>query len=182
MSRFIFLVGFISIVLPSCSQEKVIKLKANGDEKMTYYASEKYGYSMEILKHVGGQYIQYAVRLNGNGEIMYIYKTPITKDDDEPTPAGPTWYLVSDTTDTLHGAEFFNREILGYYVSDAMNFIRSNNFKGKSSPYLEEEKLMFAEVAKLMKDGKQNFFPFDNSRNLFWFKYDTPVVSSMLNK
>ena len=173
MSRFIFLVGFISIVLNSCSQEKVIKLKANGDEKITYYASKKYGYRMNILKIVGGQYIQYAVRLNGNGEIMYVYKTPITNDNDEPNPVGPTWYLVSDTTETLHGAEFFNREILGYYGSEESNFIRSNNFKGKSSLYLKEEKLMFVQVAKLMKEKKQTYFTFDSTRVLFWFKYDT---------
>jgi hypothetical protein len=174
MNRFIFFVTFISIVLHSCSQEKVVKLKDNGDEKMTYYAHKKRGYSMEILKNVESQYTQYAVRLNGNGEVMYVYKTTVTKggDDDGLTAAGPTWYLVSDTTDTLLGAEFLGREILGYYSQES-NFILDNNFKGKSSPYLEEEKLMFVEVAQLMKEKKQTFIPFDSTRNLFWFKYDT---------
>ena len=170
MNRFIFLVSFISIVLHGCSQEKVVKLKENGDEKMTYYAHKKRGETMDIFKYVEGQYIEYAVRLNGNGEVMYIYKTRVTKDD-EPVAAGPTWYLVSDTTDTIHGAEFLGREILGYYSQES-NFIRDNNFKGKSSPYLEEEKLMFVEVAQLMKEKKQTFIPFDSTRNLFWFKYD----------
>lgn len=172
MNRFIFLMSFSIIILHGCSQEKVVKLKENGDEKMTYYAHKKRGETMDIFKHVGGQYIEYAVRLNGNGEVMYIYKTRVTKGDDEPIAAGPTWYLVSDTTDTLHGAEFLGREILGYYGSEAMNFITSNDFKGNTSPYLEEEKLMFVEIAQLMKEKKQNFIPFDSTRNLFWFKYD----------
>lgn len=172
MNRLIFLAALIIITLQSCSQEKVVKLKENGDEKMTYYAHEKRGETMEIFKYEGGQYIQYAVRLNGNGEVMYIYKTRVTKGDDEPVAAGPTWYLVSDTTDTIHGAEFFGREILGYYVSKESNFIERNSFKGDSSPYLEEEKLMFVEVAKLMKEKKQTFIPFDSTKVLFWFKYD----------
>lgn len=174
MNRFTLFVVLVSIALHSCIQEKVIELKSSGDEKMTYYASRKYGYRMSILKHVENQYVQYAVRLNENGEVMYIYKTPVTKSDDEPTAAGPTWYFVSDTTDTLYGAKFFNRTILGYYGSEATNFITSNKFKGKSSPYLEEEKLMFAEIAQLMKEKRQTFIPFDSSRILFWFKYDTP--------
>lgn len=173
MNRFALLVGLASIALHSCSQEKVIELKTNGDEKITYHASRKYGYRMSILKYVGTQYIQYAVRLNGNGEIMYVYKTSVTKGDDEPIATGPTWYLVSDTTDTLYGAKFFNRTILGYYGSEATNFITSNKYKGKSSPYLEEEKLIFEEIDKLMKERNQNFIPFDGTRNLFWFKYDT---------
>lgn len=130
---------------------------------------------MDILKPMEDKYIQYAVRLNGNGEIMYIYKTLVTdKEDDneEPTAAGPTWYLVSDTADTLYGAKFFDRTILGYYGSTESNFIRDNNYKGKSSPYLEEEKSMFVEIAELMKEKKQTFIPFDSSRNLFWFKYN----------
>lgn len=172
MNRFTLFVVLVSITLHSCSQDMVIELKANGDEKMTYYASKKYGYRMSILKYVEGQYIQYAVRLNGNGEVMFIYKTSVTKGEDGPIAAGPTWYLVSDTMDTLNGAEFFNREILGYYGSAESNFIRDNNFKGQSSPYLEEEKLMFVEIAELMKEKKQTFIPFDSSHDLFWFKYD----------
>lgn len=163
---------FISTVLYGCSQEKVVKLKENGDEKMTYYAHKKRGETMDIFKYVEGQYIEYAVRLNGNGEVMYIYKTRVTKGDDEPIAAGPTWYLVSDTTDTLYGAKIFDRTILGYYGGAETNFITSNNYKGKSIPYLEEEKLIFEEVAKLMKEKKQIFIPFDSTRDLFWFKYD----------
>jgi hypothetical protein len=168
MNRFIFLTGLVLAVLQGCGQEKIIKLKENGDEKIIYSASKKYGYTMEILKHVGGQYIQYAVRLNGNGEVMYVYKAPLSQED---VPTESSRYLVSDTTDTLHGAEFFGREILGYYSQES-NFIRDNNFKGNSSPYLEEEKLMFVEIAKLMKEKKQTFIPFDSTHNLFWFKYD----------
>ncbi|GAB3019204.1 hypothetical protein GCM10027051_25310 [Niabella terrae] len=175
MNRLPFFILLISLTFwTSCNQQKVINLKRDGDEKMTYYASELHGYSMEILKYIGGQYTQYAVRPNGNGEIMCIYKTSVTKgdDDDGLTAAGPTWYLVSDTTDTIHGAEFLGREILGYYGSKAMNFIRDNDFKGKSISYLDEEKVMFAEVAQLMKEKKQTIIPFDSTRNLFWFKYD----------
>lgn len=172
MKQFGFIIILIAIYLAACNPDKVINLKKSDNEKITYYASKKRGYRVSILKHVGDQYIQYAVRLNGNGEVMYIYKTPVTSNDDESIPAGPTWYLVSDTTDTLHGAEFFDREILGYYGSDDMNFIKSNNFKGKSSPYLEEEKIMLAELAKLMKGKKQTFIPFDISHTLIWFKYD----------
>lgn len=174
MKQFVILIVFIAIYLAACNPDNVIKLKKTDNEKITYYASKKRGYRMGILKHVGGQYIEYAVRLNGNGEVMYIYKTPISNDaDDELTPAGPTWYLVSDTADILHGAEFFNREILGYYGSKESNFIRNNNFKGKSSPYLEEEKSMLSEVGSLMKQRKLAFIPFDSSDTLFWFKYDT---------
>lgn len=176
MNRLPFFTVFISIALLfSCNKEKVIRLKMKDGAKIEYSASKKYGYSMGILKLVRGEYIQFAVRLNGNGEIMYVYKTRINdeKDDnDEPIAAGPTWYLVSDTTNVLHGAEFFNREILGYYGSSESNFIRDNNFEGKSIPYLEEEKAMFVEVAQLMKEKKQTFIPFDSARNLFWFKYD----------
>ena len=115
MNRFIFLAGLLLLIfLQGCGQEQIIKLKENGDEKIIYSASKKYGYSMEILKHVDDQYIQYAVRLNGNGEVMYVYKAPVTP---EGVPTSSSQYLVSDTTDTLHGAEFFNREILGYYGS-----------------------------------------------------------------
>jgi len=176
MNRLSFFTVLIAIALLfSCSQEKVIKLKMKDGAKVEYSASKKYGYSMGILKHVSGEYIQYAVRLNGNGEIMYVYKTRIAdeKDDnDEPIAAGPTWYLVSDTTDTLYGAKFFNETILGYYGSTETNFITSNNYKGKTIPYLEEEKAMFVEVAQLMKDKKEAFIAFDSTRNLFWFKYD----------
>ena len=172
MNQFIFLIISLVVSVTACKQDEKINLKDNEREKMTYYASEKRGYRLSILKNVRGLHMQYAVRLNGNGEIMYIYKTPVTGDDEDPHSAGPTWYLVSDTMDTVHGAEFFNREILGYYGSDAMNFIRSNNFKGKSSPYLEEEKSMFSEIDSLMKQRKLAFIKFDSSRILFWFKYD----------
>jgi hypothetical protein len=170
MNRFIFLASLILIVFQSCGQGKIIKLKESGGEKIIYSASKKYGYSLEILKHIAGQYIQYAVRLNGNGEVMYVYKAPVTSDV---KPIESSQYLVSDTTDTLHGAEFFGREILGYYGSEAMNFISNNNFRGKSFPYLDEEKEIFVEIAKLMKERNQVFIPFDSTRNLFWFKYDT---------
>lgn len=171
MKKIAFLVISTAFTLTSCSPETEIKLRESGDEKMTYYASEKYGYSIEILEHLGGQYIQYVVRLNGNGEVMYIYKTPIINKE-EPISAGPTWYLVSDTTDTMYGAKFFDREILGYYDSRATNFIRSNNYKGKQSPYLKEEKVMFVEVVKLMREKRQAFISFDTSHTFFWYKYD----------
>ena len=171
MKKIAFLVISTAFTLASCNRENEIKLRESGDEKMTYYASEKYGYSIEIFEHVGGQYIQYVARLNGNGEIMYIYKTPIINKK-EPISAGPTWYLISDTTDTMYGAKLFDKEILGYYDSRAANFIRSNNYKGKLSPYLKEEKAMFVEVAKLMKQKGQTLISFDTSHNVFWFKYD----------
>ena len=171
MSRFSLFIALITITfLVSCNQETAINLKRNGDEKMTYYASKKYGYSMEIFKYIEGEYNQYVVRLNGNGEVMYIYKTRVSKDD-EPIAVGPTWYLVSDTTDTLYGAKFFDRTILGYYSTET-DFITSNNFKGTSSPYLNDEKKIFSEVAKLMKEKKQTFISFDTTRSLFWFKYN----------
>ena len=172
MSRLLYFIFFLTQLFYSCSEEKVLKLKENGDEKITYYASKVHGYSIEIFKHLDGHYTQYALRLNGNGEIMYIYKTRVVKGNVEPVAVGPTWYLVSDTTNALHGAELFNREILGYYGSTEMNFIRNNNFRGKSDPFLKDEKAMILEVVRLMNEKKQSFIPFDSGRNLFWFKYD----------
>lgn len=172
MKQVCFFILLIVCFFVACNPDNVITLKNTENEKITYEASKKRGYRMGIFKQMEDKYIRYAIRLNGNGEVMYIYKTAVNDDDDESAPAGPTWYLVSDTTDTIKGAMFFGSPIIGYYGSRDVNFIGDNNYKGKSSPYLEEEKLLFAEVARLMHDKKQPYIPFDTSSTIFWFKYD----------
>ena len=161
----------ILLIVAGCTQDRTVCLKKNGDEKMTYYASEKKGYSIEVFQYIAGEYTQYAFSLNGNGEIMYVYRTRVNKANNEVTAAGPTWYLVSDTTDKLYGAKLFERDILGYYGSSDRNFISDNNFKGQSAPFLEQEKLMFTELAGLMEKKNEHLISI-NTAHLFWFRYD----------
>lgn len=162
------------IVAISCNQYDVTKLKEDRDEKITYYASEKYGYKIDIDKKIRAGKQSYVMQLTKSGRVMYVFKSPVLLDGEDYAARyhSLTEYLVTDTTDSLYGAKFFDEEIIGFYGSNNVNFIMSNNYKGKSSPLLPEEKSMFSEVGSLMRQRKLAFIPFDSSRTLFWFKYD----------
>jgi len=174
MNFFLFLLSFGVIILAGCNQYRVTKLKEDQNKKITYSASEKYGYKIDIDKKIGIGQQSYSMQLTKGGRVMYIFKSPVLFDGEDYAARyhSLTEYLVTDTTDTLLGAKFFGEDIIGFYGSNNVNFITSNNYKGKSSPFLPEEKSMFMEIDSLMKRKKLNFIPFDSSHTLFWFKYD----------
>ncbi|MEO7461908.1 MAG: hypothetical protein ABIT96_04225 [Ferruginibacter sp.] len=178
-SKYFFLIYFILfsivVIFSNCSDYDIIQLKNAENEKFTYYASEKFGYKIDIEKQFGNMIFNYIIQLTKSGKIISIYKFPIdifdASDASTKNLQERRQFLVSDTSDTTYGAKLFGKEILGYYNSENINYIMSNKYKGVSVPVKIAENALFIEVTKLTHENGIEYIPMPSLDNVFWFKY-----------